>query len=101
MIMDTYQTLGECLPQFRQYESLFRDNPDIARVLEYVYEDILDFHRKALKIFRHRGTPEKNHDGRDKTKIEKDGIIYSFDVPGKGSRYHYGEFVRIFAAKNH
>ena len=57
-----YQTLGECLPQFQQYESLFRDSPDMQKVLEYVYEDILDFHRKALKIFRHRGTPPKHPD---------------------------------------
>ena len=61
MIVDTYQTLGECLPQFKQYESLFR-NPDMQRVLEYVYDDILEFHRKALKIFRHRGKHYENND---------------------------------------
>ena len=53
-ILDTYQDLGECLPQFQQYEVLFRRNLHLQRVLEYIYEDILEFHRKALKVFRHR-----------------------------------------------
>ena len=56
MILDTYQRIGECLPQFKQYEAVFLDNHNMERVLEYVYEDILDFHRKALKIFRCKST---------------------------------------------
>ena len=53
--MDTYQSLGDSLPQFQKYEALFRDSAGMHKVLEYVYEDILEFHRKALKIFRPRG----------------------------------------------
>ncbi|KAF8417488.1 hypothetical protein EV426DRAFT_540278, partial [Tirmania nivea] len=51
-ILDTYEDLGECLPQFKQYEALFWNHSHMHRVLEYVYEDILDFHRTALKFFR-------------------------------------------------
>jgi len=58
--LDTYQDLGECLPQFQLYEALFRGTPHLQRALEYIYEDILDFHRKALKVFRHRGISSQN-----------------------------------------
>ncbi|KAF8441250.1 hypothetical protein BGX38DRAFT_1134072 [Terfezia claveryi] len=51
-ILDTYEGLGECLPQFKQYEVLFRKHWHMQRVLEYVYEDILDFHRTALRFFK-------------------------------------------------
>jgi len=54
-IIDTYEMLGESLPQLMKYEDLFRSNSYMQCTLEYVYEDILDFHRGALKVFKHKG----------------------------------------------
>lgn len=34
-----------------QYASLFGQHDHMNRILEVMYEDILEFHRKALRIF--------------------------------------------------
>ncbi|KAF8454287.1 hypothetical protein BDZ91DRAFT_842142, partial [Kalaharituber pfeilii] len=52
IILDEYERLGECLPQFQQYDSLFKDNSHMRNVLGLVYQDILEFHSHALKIIQ-------------------------------------------------
>lgn len=52
--MDAYQRIGEQIPLLSQYESLFRSQPQMTRVLSLFYEDILKFHWKAMKYFKQR-----------------------------------------------
>ncbi|KAH0562509.1 hypothetical protein GP486_002801 [Trichoglossum hirsutum] len=53
-LLDAYQDIGENIPLLAQYESLFKDNPHMYTVLELIYADILEFHRKALGYFKQR-----------------------------------------------
>jgi len=53
-LLDAYQDIGENIPLLAQYESLFKDNPHMYTVLELIYTDILEFHRKALSYFKQR-----------------------------------------------
>lgn len=53
-LLDVYQTIGQDMPLLLQYQSVFQDNPHMVRVLTLMYEDILEFHRRALKYFQQR-----------------------------------------------
>jgi hypothetical protein len=52
--MDAYQRIGEHIPLLGQYEKYFRDQPQMFQLLRLIYEDILDFHWKAMKYFKKR-----------------------------------------------
>jgi hypothetical protein len=52
--MDAYQRIGEHIPLLGQYESYFRNQPQMFQLLRLIYEDILDFHWKAMKYFKRR-----------------------------------------------
>jgi hypothetical protein len=47
-----YESLGEELPLVMQYERLFSEDPNMKKVLGYLYKDVLEFHRRALHYFR-------------------------------------------------
>lgn len=53
-LLEAYEMLGECIPQFQQYEQIF-NQPYMDSILELFYGDILEFHRRALKVFNRRG----------------------------------------------
>ena len=53
-LLDVYQTIGQDMPLLLQYQFIFQDNPHMVRVLTLMYEDILEFHRRALKYFQQR-----------------------------------------------
>ncbi|KAK0732942.1 hypothetical protein B0T26DRAFT_682391 [Lasiosphaeria miniovina] len=53
-LMDAYQAIWEELPLLEAYQPLIESRPDLKTVLVWVYQDILDFHREALRYFRHR-----------------------------------------------
>jgi len=50
-ILDAYQQIGEQIPMLQQYQTLFDHSPHMQRLLEMIYEDILEFHRRALRVF--------------------------------------------------
>ncbi|KAF8454825.1 hypothetical protein BDZ91DRAFT_852907 [Kalaharituber pfeilii] len=52
VILDEYEHLGECLPQFQQYYCLFQESSYMRKVLGLVYQDILEFHTRALKVLQ-------------------------------------------------
>lgn len=56
-LLEAYQEIGEHMPLLEQYESLMVNNPYLQQVVGFIYKDILDFHRKAMKHFRQRGLP--------------------------------------------
>lgn len=50
-LLDAYQQIAENIPLFLQYQTLFEHSPHISKVLEMIYEDILEFHQSALRMF--------------------------------------------------
>lgn len=59
-LLDAYQRIGEHIPLLAQYEDYFRSHPQMIRVLQLIYEDILKFHSKAMKYFHKRSESSKN-----------------------------------------
>lgn len=55
-LVNTYESLGDSIPLLLQYQELFRTKPHMTRVLSLMYEDILNFHRLAMKYFQQRRT---------------------------------------------
>jgi len=47
-----YESLGEELPLVLQYEKAFSEDPNMKKVLSYLYRDVLEFHRRALQYFQ-------------------------------------------------
>lgn len=52
--MDAYQQIGESLPLLSKYQALCQSNQSMEEALALIYKDILEFHKKALRYFRHR-----------------------------------------------
>ncbi|CAI6332799.1 unnamed protein product [Periconia digitata] len=52
ILLDAYHRIGETIPQFQQYQTLFVGNTHVQRALGFIYEDILNFHKEALRYFR-------------------------------------------------
>lgn len=53
-LLDAYLEIGENIPQFAQYQNMFESNVYMQIALAHIYEDILEFHREALRFFRQR-----------------------------------------------
>ncbi|KAH8652695.1 hypothetical protein BGZ60DRAFT_533558 [Tricladium varicosporioides] len=51
-LLDVYQRIGENFPLLLQYQTLFPNDATMGKNLAYIYEDILEFHRKALQYFQ-------------------------------------------------
>lgn len=50
--MNALQSIGESLPRFIRYESIFIDDARLQEVVAMVYEDIMEFIRRTWKFFR-------------------------------------------------
>jgi hypothetical protein len=46
--------IGEVLPLLEQYKALFNHRVEFREVLALMYEDILEFHKGALRYFSGR-----------------------------------------------
>jgi hypothetical protein len=55
-LLEMYERIGVSLPQLEQYQDLFQSNAHMRTILHLLYADILRFHKKALKFFKHPGT---------------------------------------------
>ncbi|KAF8244003.1 hypothetical protein K440DRAFT_589065 [Wilcoxina mikolae CBS 423.85] len=53
-LLDACQRIGENLPRFTRFTSIFSYSEQIQNVISLLYEDILDFYRRTLKFFRRR-----------------------------------------------
>lgn len=53
-LLEAYLEIGENIPQLSQYQQLVGTNPHMQLALASIYEDILDFHKEALRYFRQR-----------------------------------------------
>ena len=55
ILLDAYQQIGNHIPLLQQHEALFDYSPRMKEVLAFIYEDILDFHQRAIRFFSGRG----------------------------------------------
>jgi hypothetical protein len=55
ILLDAYQQIGDVLPLLESYQSLFRDNSDMTKIVALMYLDILEFHKQAIRFFSGRG----------------------------------------------
>lgn len=53
-LLDAYLEIGENIPQLAQYQNMFESNVHMQIALAHIYEDILEFHKEALRYFRQR-----------------------------------------------
>ena len=58
-VLSAYESLGECLPLYSQYEAYFRNDPHMYKMLGYVYKDFLTFHARVYKVMN--GSSEYLH----------------------------------------
>jgi hypothetical protein len=52
-LLDAYENIGMSLPVFSAVDALFCSHPHVKQVLIDTFEDILDFHKRAIVFFRH------------------------------------------------
>lgn len=55
-VVEMTRNLGECLPQFKNCEGLFKENKGVRDILYLFYRDILDFYVIMLRFFNTKGT---------------------------------------------
>ncbi|KAI2477453.1 Goodbye domain containing protein [Pyrenophora tritici-repentis] len=60
-LLDMYLEIGESMPQFAQYQTLFQNNTHMQLALVNIYKDILEFHKEALQYFRQKKWQELFH----------------------------------------
>lgn len=51
-LLDAYKQLAENIPLLGQYQELFKSDHVMASILAIIYEDILEFHQVALRVFK-------------------------------------------------
>lgn len=51
-LLNAYLEIGQSIPQFSQYQILFQSNAHMQVAMSYIYEDILEFHKEALRYFK-------------------------------------------------
>ena len=55
ILLDAYEQIGNEIPLLEQYKSVFENDPHMVKVLGFIYKDILDFHKRAIRFFQGRG----------------------------------------------
>ncbi|KAL9086588.1 MAG: hypothetical protein Q9165_007031 [Trypethelium subeluteriae] len=50
-LLDAYRQIGEHIPLLSQYSQLFEGSEEMRKLLQLIFADILEFHRKALNFF--------------------------------------------------
>lgn len=53
-LLEAYLEIGDNLPQLSQFQTLFADNTHMQLALAHIFQDILEFHKEALRYFRER-----------------------------------------------
>lgn len=55
-VVEMTRKIGDCLPQFKNCEGLFKENKGVRDILYLFYKDILDFYAIMLRFFQTKGT---------------------------------------------
>lgn len=54
-LLSSYAQLGNALPRLSALHEGFRDNHAIQQLFVFLYEDIVEFHRRVYKLIRKPG----------------------------------------------
>jgi hypothetical protein len=54
-IVSAYGHIGAALPRFSRYNEAFGDRHDVQQLLAFLYEDIIEFHRRAYRLVKRSG----------------------------------------------
>ena len=57
-VVEMSKKIGDCLPQFKNCEGLFKEHKSVQDILYLFYKDILDFYAIMMKFFQTKGTFE-------------------------------------------
>jgi hypothetical protein len=63
IILDAYESLGESMPLLARHHKIL-DQAPMTKVLGQIFQDISEFHREAMKLFKRLGknpSPMKSH----------------------------------------
>lgn len=63
-VMEMTRKIGDCLPQFKNCEGLFKENKGVRDILYLFYKDILDFYAIMLRFFQTKGMLKGDQLGR-------------------------------------
>ncbi|KAH8687413.1 hypothetical protein BGZ60DRAFT_363661, partial [Tricladium varicosporioides] len=97
-LLDAYQHIGESLPLLSQYQALLQRNPSMSKVLALIYNDILEFHKKALRYFRQRTWRQLFHATWKTFRAEFSGLLANIQRHGRlvESQANLVEFEQLF-----
>lgn len=59
-LLEAYQNIWGELPLLSSFQDLTSDRPYTKTILSWIYNDILEFHREAMKYFRGKGKIPSN-----------------------------------------
>lgn len=54
-VLEVTSKIGDCLPQFKTCEGLFRENKRVRDILFLFYKDLLDFYAITIRFFQTKG----------------------------------------------
>jgi hypothetical protein len=60
-LLDAYEQIGEHIPLLKQYEAVFQNSSYMQKVLNLIYDDIMEFHQHAVRFFADKGSEIPNH----------------------------------------
>jgi len=50
-LLEAYEQLGEVIPSLDKKQRVFEVHPQLIKILELMYSDLLEFHEQGLRIF--------------------------------------------------
>lgn len=54
-LLDAYDQIGHNIPLLQKYKELFDKDDQMKKTLAFIYADVLDFHRRAIRFFNQSG----------------------------------------------
>lgn len=57
ILLDAYDKLGSTIPVLQEFQAVIDLHPELWRILELIYQDVLQFHKSALQLATHPSKP--------------------------------------------
>lgn len=59
-ILSAYHSFGNCVPTIKHYEELIKERRQVVKCLEFMYLDLLKFHKRVVKLLDGKGKRASN-----------------------------------------
>lgn len=53
ILLDAYDRIGNAIPDLQGFQPTLASHPDLCKVLELIYQDVLEFQESALRLSTH------------------------------------------------